>query len=85
LLEYVLVKVLLQLFICKVDAKLLEVIEFKRFKAVDIKHADARGCGLILANCCIDCAHQPVKHLGVDNLCKRIPSEQQQQQRCQQQ
>ena len=41
-LKHVLVKVLLQLLIGQVDAQLLQVVELKRLKAINVEQSDAQ-------------------------------------------
>lgn len=37
-LEHVLVEVLLQLFVCEVDAKLLKIVDFELLESIDVQH-----------------------------------------------
>jgi hypothetical protein len=56
-----LIEVLLQLFICQVDTKLLKAVCLEAFKPVDIQHSDQAFGVWILANRVVDLIHKPIK------------------------
>lgn len=55
-------------------AHLLQVVILKALKTVDVQHSDTGSTVLVLADGCVDGCHQPVKHLGVQDLGQGVPA-----------
>ena len=67
-----LVEILLQLLVGKVDVELFESIDLKVFKSKDIQYADEGKVIFSSFNACIDLLQDPAKEVGIQSHGSRV-------------
>jgi hypothetical protein len=72
----VLAKLLLQLFVSVVDAKLLEAVDLECLKAVNVQDTDERVCFYSTFQASVYLCNNPIEQLRVHVLCQSISGKQ---------
>ena len=67
---------LLQLFVCIVDTKLLEAVDFKSLEAVNVQNSDEFVSFAACPQRLVDLQDDPVKKRGVNAFSESVPRKQ---------